>query len=90
MPMALVSLRGPLRKLVGGQARLELEGGTVLTVLRDLERRHPEITGWVLDERGQIRRHINVYINGEKGREETPVGERDRVDVLPAITGGGI
>jgi sulfur-carrier protein len=89
MPMALVCLHGPLRKLASGQAQLDLEGGTVLALLRGLEHRHPEITGWVLDERGQIRRHINVYVNGERGQEGTPVSAGDRVEVLPAITGGG-
>jgi molybdopterin converting factor small subunit len=41
-----------------------------------------------VDERGKIRRHINVYVNGERGAESTPVGRGDRVEVLPAITGG--
>ncbi|HEY1521661.1 MAG TPA: MoaD/ThiS family protein [Solirubrobacteraceae bacterium] len=86
--MALVSLRGPLRKLAGGTPQLELEGLTVIELLRGLEARHPEITGWILDERGRVRRHINVYVNGERGVEETPVGGGDRVEVLPAITGG--
>ena len=86
--MALVSLRGPLRKLAGGSSQLELEGVTVIELLRRLEARHPEITGWILDERGLVRRHINVYINGEQGAEETPVNDGDRVEVLPAITGG--
>ena len=86
--MALVSLRGPLRKLAGGNSQLELEGLTVVELLRELEARHPEITGWILDERGRVRRHINVYINGEQGAEETPIGGGDRVEVLPAITGG--
>jgi molybdopterin converting factor small subunit len=42
----------------------------------------------VLDERGLIRRHINIYVNGELGDEDTPVGAGDRVEVLPAISGG--
>jgi molybdopterin converting factor small subunit len=88
MPMALVSLRGPLRKLAGGNTQLELDGGTVVALLRGLENRHPEISGWILDERGTIRRHINVYVNGERGAEDTPIGGGDRVEVLPAITGG--
>jgi molybdopterin converting factor small subunit len=88
MPMALVSLRGPLRKLAAGQAELDVEGATVLALLRGLEERHPDMAGWVLDERGLIRRHINVYVNGEQGREDTPVSAGDRVEVLPAITGG--
>lgn len=86
--MAVVSVRGPLRKLAGGQAEHELEGATVLDLLRGLESRHPEMVGWVLDERGLIRRHINVYVNGERGAESTAVSQADRVEVLPAITGG--
>jgi hypothetical protein len=46
------------------------------------------MNGWILDERGRIRRHINVFVNGERGAEETGVRSADRVEVLPAITGG--
>ncbi len=86
--MALVSVRGPLRKLAGGRAEHELEGATVAELLKALELRHPEVSGWILDERGRIRRHINVFVNGERGGEGTAVRPRDRVEVLPAITGG--
>lgn len=86
--MAVVCVRGPLRKLAGGRAEHELEGATVVELLRGLELRHPETAGWILDERGVIRRHINVFVNGEQGEEETVVGAGDRVEVLPAITGG--
>jgi sulfur-carrier protein len=86
--MAVVSVRGPLRKLAGGRAEHELEGGTVVELLRALEVRHPGVSGWILDERGAIRRHINVFVNGERGGEETAVRSGDRVEVLPAITGG--
>ena len=86
--MAVVRVRGPLRKLAGGRAEHELEGATVVELLRALERRHPEVTGWIVDERGLIRRHINVFVNGERGDEATAVRAGDRVEVLPAITGG--
>ncbi|HUE27901.1 MAG TPA: MoaD/ThiS family protein [Solirubrobacteraceae bacterium] len=86
--MAVVSVRGPLRKLAGGRAEHELDGATVLELLRALEHRHPEMGGWILDERGLIRRHINVFVNGERGAEATVVGSGDRIEVLPAITGG--
>jgi molybdopterin converting factor small subunit len=86
--MAVVSVRGPLRKLAGGRAEHELEGETVVELLQALEVRHPDVSGWILDERGVIRRHINVFVNGERGGEETAVRSGDRVEVLPAITGG--
>jgi sulfur-carrier protein len=87
-PMAVVCVRGPLRKLAGGRAEHELQGATVLELLQALELRHPEVSGWILDERGLIRRHINVFVNGERGGEVTAVRSGDRVEVLPAITGG--
>lgn len=87
-PMAVVCVRGPLRKLAGGRAEHNLDGATVFALLRALELRHPDMCGWILDERGLIRRHINVFVNGERGDEATAVRSRDRVEVLPAITGG--
>ena len=84
----MVCVHGPLRKLAGDRAEHELAGATVVELLRSLEVRHPEMSGWILDERGLIRRHINVFVNGDRGGEATVVRSGDRVEVLPAITGG--
>jgi sulfur-carrier protein len=86
--MAVVCVRGPLRKLAGDQGEHALEGDTVVELLRGLELGHPDLSGWILDERGVIRRHINVFVNGELGADATPVQAHDRVEVVPAITGG--
>src|ERR687894_216134 len=86
--MATVRVRGQLKKLAADTAEHELGGGTVEEVMRELERAHPAVAGWVLDERGRIRQHINVFVNGERQGEEAPVGDGDRIDVLPAISGG--
>ena len=86
--MATVRLRAPLSELAGGRREIELEGGTVVDVLRALEREHPDVRGWILDEQGNIREHINVFVNKEYGREETVLEPDDRVHVLPAISGG--
>jgi molybdopterin synthase sulfur carrier subunit len=86
--MALVRVRGPLKQLAGDRADHEVEGATVAELLRALEREHPAVGGWILDERGLIRRHINVFVNGERGGEATAVGPDDRIEVLPAISGG--
>jgi len=86
--VALVRVRGPLKRLAGDCAEHEIDGACVAELLRELERRHPPVCGWILDERGLIRRHINVYVNGERGRDTTAVGPGDRIDVLPAISGG--
>jgi sulfur-carrier protein len=86
--MPLVRLRGPLKRLAGDRAEHALDGGSVGELLRELERAHPATSGWILDERGVLRQHINVFVNGELCAQETPVGADDRVDVLPALSGG--
>jgi molybdopterin converting factor small subunit len=86
--MPLVRLRGPLKGLADGRGEHAVAGGTVGDVLRELERMQPALAGWILDERGAIRQHINVFVNGEPGGAGTAVGSDDRVDVLPAISGG--
>ena len=86
--MPLVRLRGPLKRLAGDQSEHAIEGGSVGELLVAIERAHPAAQGWILDERGVLRRHINVFVNGERGNEETPVTDGDRIDVLPAISGG--
>jgi sulfur-carrier protein len=86
--MPVVRLRGPLKRLAGDRAEHAIDGGSVDELLRELERAHPAARGWILDERGVLRRHINVFVNGELGGQETAVAADDRIDVLPAISGG--
>jgi molybdopterin converting factor small subunit len=86
--MALVRVRGTLKQLAGDCSEQQVQGATVLELLRELERVHPAVDGWILDERGLIRRHINVFVNGERGQEGTAVRPDDRIDILPAISGG--
>ena len=86
--MAVVRLRGPLKRLAGDQAEHAIEGDSVAALLHELEREHPATSGWILDERGAVRQHIAVFVNGELGDPEMAVGADDRVDVLPALSGG--
>jgi sulfur-carrier protein len=86
--VAVVRLRGPLKRLAGDCAQHTVAGGTVGELLVEIERAHPAARGWILDERGVLRRHINVFVNGELGRQDTEVATEDRIDVLPALSGG--
>jgi len=74
--------------MAGNASDHTIPGSTVADLLRELERAHPAVEGWILDERGRIRRHMNVYVNGERSSEATPVAAEDRIDILPAISGG--
>jgi molybdopterin converting factor small subunit len=86
--MPIVRLRGPLMRRAGDRSEHTIAAATVRELLRELERAQPPLAGWILDERGLIRRHINVFVNGERGEAETTLASEDLVDILPAISGG--
>jgi sulfur-carrier protein len=84
----VVALRAPLSDLAGGNRRLEVPGDTVGAVLRELEGRWPRTRGWILDEHGAVRRHVNVFLDGERVDATASVGASAVLQVLPSITGG--
>src|SRR5689334_6157323 len=86
--MATVVLRSPLRDLAGGRSSVDVQGGSVGEVLGRLEGEYPKLTGWVRDEQGRIRRHVNVFLNGERVKADETVGPGDTIHILPAISGG--
>lgn len=88
--MPVVRLREPLKRLAGNRSEHTLSAGTVIDLLRALESSQPALSGWILDERGIVRPHINVFINGELGEGGSALQDGDRVDVIPAISGGAL
>ncbi len=90
--MATVRIPTPLRTFSRGQQDVLVSGSTVAEVLRDLEARCPGISTRLLDERGQVRRYVNIFHNDEDIRFlqqlATPVAEADRITIIPAIAGG--
>jgi sulfur-carrier protein len=81
-----------LRSHVGDQARLEMGGGTVGEVLAGLMDRHPTLRGRLFDDKGELNRFINVYLNDEDIRFlsnlDSTVKDGDAVMIVPAIAGG--
>jgi hypothetical protein len=86
--VAIVRLRPPLRDLVGGDRALRVDGRTVTEVVTRLQHDHPRLIGWVLDERGSVREHVAVFVNGERADGGAALRPDDRVDILGAISGG--
>ncbi|MEU7844954.1 ubiquitin-like small modifier protein 1 [Micromonospora sp. NPDC049114] len=91
--MVTVLLPGPLRGEAGGASRLSVDAcGTLGAVLDELAADHPRLARRIRDERGELRRYVNVYVDGEDCRHSgglaTPVGKGAQVQVLPSVAGG--
>ena len=89
---AKVRIPAPLRKLTKDQAVVTSQGATIEEVLSDLEKNYPGIKERICDETGQIRRFINIFLNGEdirfKEGAKTKVSGDAEVSIIPAIAGG--
>jgi MoaD family protein len=84
----------PFRAITRNQATAEVEGRTIVHVIEALEARYPGIRERVLDEAGEIHRHINVYVNDtaveDLNGKNTSLQDGDEVALIPAIAGGAI
>jgi sulfur-carrier protein len=87
--VADVRLPGTLTPLFPGlPRRVEVEGATVLATIDSLEQRWPGLRDRIVEEGPALRRHLHVYVDGERAGLDTPVAERSRLDVVAAISGG--
>lgn len=84
----------PFRAITRNQATAEVEARTIVHVIEALEAEYPGIRERVLDEAGEIHRHINVYVNDtaveDLNGKNTPLQDGDEVALIPAIAGGAI
>ncbi len=82
----------PLQKLTKNQATLECQGDTVAALLESLETDCPGIKARLCDDKGELRRFVNFYVNSEDIRfldgANTPLKDGDEVSIIPAIAGG--
>jgi molybdopterin synthase sulfur carrier subunit len=91
MPV-MVRIPTPLRRVTNGVAEVYVKGKDVAEVIDDLERQFPGLRDRLVEESGEIRRFINVYVNQEDVRflsgKETLLKEGDEVSIVPALAGG--
>lgn len=91
MPV-LVRIPTPLRTLTKGSAEVQVTGETVGALVESLEGQFPGMRDRLVDETGELRRFINVYVNEEDIRfldgQKTALKEGDHVSIVPAIAGG--
>jgi molybdopterin synthase sulfur carrier subunit len=91
MPVS-VRVPTPLRKFTNGADQVHAQGETVADLVNDMEKHFPGIKERICDEEGQVRRFVNIYVNGDDIRFlknlNTALKEGDELSIIPAIAGG--
>jgi sulfur-carrier protein len=87
-----VRIPTPLRKLTQNKEVVEAQGTTIREVINSLDNDYPGLKERICDEKDQVRRFVNIFLNDEDIRflkeSETPVKSGDEVSIVPAIAGG--
>ena len=87
-----VRIPTPLRKLTNNEEVVEIDASTIGAAITELQTRYPGIKERLMDESGQVRRFVNVYVNEEDIRflknQDTPLKDGDEISIIPAIAGG--
>jgi len=82
----------PLRRFTAGADEVAADGASVKAIIEDLERRHPGMRERLLDDKGALRRFVNIYVNGDDIRFldelNSKVKDGDDLSIVPAIAGG--
>ena len=91
MPVTVL-IPQPLRNLTGNLSKVSGEGSTLVQLVANLEGSYPGMKERVLDESGQLRRFVNIYVNGEDVRFTeglaTSLKDGDEISIVPAVAGG--
>jgi molybdopterin synthase sulfur carrier subunit len=81
-----------LRTYTGGESEVTAAGTTLSEVLDDLDANYTGIKGRILDDNGELRRFVNVYVGNDDVRFldnlETPTPDGAQISVIPAVAGG--
>jgi molybdopterin synthase sulfur carrier subunit len=90
--MIKVRIPTPLRPLTKGQGEVETKGSSIEEIIATLDQAHPGLKGRLCDEKGELRRFVNIYVNEEDIRflkgKDTVLKDGDEVSIVPAIAGG--
>jgi molybdopterin/thiamine biosynthesis adenylyltransferase/rhodanese-related sulfurtransferase/molybdopterin converting factor small subunit len=90
--MATVIIPTPLRKFTNNTSRLEIKADTIETAFSELTLNFPDLKKHLLDEKGQIRSYVNIFVGNDDIRnlqqEKTQISKDTVVSIIPAIAGG--
>jgi molybdopterin synthase sulfur carrier subunit len=90
--MAQFRIPGPLRRLSDGQTTVDVSAGDLASAIDALDARYPGFKDRLLDEKGELRQFVNVYLNDEDVRLGSGLREKveegDEISIVPAVAGG--
>lgn len=90
--MPVFKIPGPLRTLSGGESSVTVQAADLRSAIDKLDARFPGFKGRLLDDDGEPRQFVNLFLNEEDVRLgrglDSPVGERDEIAIVPAVAGG--
>ena len=86
--MPRVILTGSIQQHVGGLGAIDVDGDTAGAVVSALEAAYPALRGWVVDERGMLRRHVKLFLHGSAVGLEAALRHDDELHIVAAISGG--
>ena len=88
----MVRIPTPLRRMTGGADKVELEVDDLSQMIEKLESDYPGFKERLLDEEGELRYFVNIYVNGEDIRFDqglkTSIKSGDEISIVPAVAGG--
>ena len=89
---ATVRIPTILRTYTGGESEVSAQGETLTEILDDLDSNYSGIKGRIVDEKGELRRFVNVYVGNDDVRFldglDTAVKDDAQISVIPAVAGG--
>ncbi len=92
MSGTVVRIPTPLRRVTNGQDKVEMDGDTLGQIIESMDSSYPGFKDRLVDEDGEIRYFVNIYLNGEDVRflqgMETTTKTGDEVSIVPAVAGG--
>ena len=88
----MVRIPTPLRRMTNGLDKLEMNESTLSIMIDELETNYPGFKQRLIDENGDLRYFVNIYVNGEDVRFldglDTETSSGDEISIVPAVAGG--
>ncbi|MBP64751.1 uncharacterized protein METZ01_LOCUS125879 [marine metagenome] len=89
---ATVKIPTPLRKLTNNETSVDADGTTVEQIVESLESAYPGMRERLIEDNGDLRHFVNIYLNGEDIRYidglKSSVSDNDELSIVPAVAGG--